>query len=229
MNAPERQRKCDLIVIVRELRETNRLIRLENRHIYDDVDKRIEKELSKLQTVIRNKDKDIEVLEEKFKRIYKQNRVTNARYQSLRKSNRNRTDTTSDILAENKKFKEEVSRLTKDLHWPEREKENIELIIRTIFAYNILEKRGVLSYNEFCFLLIGSQLDFFNMKDIKDRFSELTHFYKRDFRLCLAAGYFRKVDRKGFWNLTVVGAHRLNDILQYIYEQKAGKYRFLNK
>lgn len=96
---------------------------------------------------------------------------------------------------------------------------HLEIVFRTIIAYNKLTKDGILVFIEFVLLLMGSQKEFFSVEDIKTRFGYL-RYIKRDMLLCIESGYIAKVYRKKLYYLTMNGKIRLNDILEYIYQEK---------
>lgn len=100
---------------------------------------------------------------------------------------------------------------TKELH--------LEIVYRTIIAYNKLTKDGILVFEEFSLLLVGSQKEFFSAKDVRARFGYL-RFVDRDILRMIDAGYIAKVYRKRLYYLTMNGKLRINDILEYIYKEK---------
>jgi len=103
----------------------------------------------------------------------------------------------------------------------------LELICRTIVAYGKLVKDGIVNYHEFIFLIFGSQVEFFTMEDLKERYKDsLRHRYHVDLKDCVNAGYFEKLHRQKQYYLTQRGKDRINDILTHIYsEPKVGYAR----
>jgi len=105
---------------------------------------------------------------------------------------------------------------------------HLEIVIRTIIAYQKLIMDGLLAYSEFIILLTAAQLEFFTVEDVINRFGEV-RYIKRDFKSVLDAGFITKVPRKNLFNITIPGKDRLNSILTFMYEQKGTGYAIHKK
>lgn len=105
---------------------------------------------------------------------------------------------------------------TKELH--------VEIIIRTIVAYKKLVDGDVITFNEFAYLLTGSQRDFFSLRDLSHRYGDMGARVKLGIRLCMEAGYLNKVERKNLWYITATGRKRFEQILEHIYNEKGNGY-----
>ncbi len=125
----------------------------------------------------------------------------------------------------------EIAYLTKDFDWDKdvSRVQIVEVILRTIVTYNRLLADGVITYNELAYLLVGSQIEAFDISDAEDKVGDLGCHRKRDFDALIESGLFKKVYRKQKWYITVAGKDRLNEILRYIYENKIGTYKILKK
>ncbi len=125
----------------------------------------------------------------------------------------------------------EIAYLTKDLDWDKdvSRVQVVEIILRAIVTYNRLINDGTVIFTELAYLLVGSQIEAFDISDVEDKVGDLGCHRKRDFDDLIALGMFKKVYRKQKWYITVAGKDRLNDILRYIYESKLGTYKILKK
>lgn len=120
-----------------------------------------------------------------------------------------------------REIEESVAHIVKDEVFDDTSKlKHIEIITRTIIAYRKLESEGIMSFSELAFLLIGSQLEYFSLKQFDGRFGKVRT-KVRDINLLIEAGFFQKVERKPYYYITVLGKDRLNSILNYIYGQKS--------
>lgn len=124
-----------------------------------------------------------------------------------------------------------IAYLTKDLDWNKdiSRVQVVEIILRTIVTYDRLIADGTITFNELAYLIVGSQIEVFDISDAEDKLGDLGRYKKRDFEKLVDAGMFKKVYRKRKWYISVDGKERLNEILTYIYENKLGTYRVLRK
>lgn len=125
----------------------------------------------------------------------------------------------------------ELQYLTKAPDWDSdvNRAQVVEIILRTIVTYHKLILDGTITYAELVYLLVGTQMEAFRLRDVVDRYSHLPRFHKVQFRMLLEEGLLKKVYRRQAYHITVAGRDRLNDILRYIYENKVGTYRILKK
>lgn len=199
----------------------------ECRRLQGDIDKH-DKQLAKRDALVGQAEQEVEVVKDSKRRLVHNNKVI--KYRS--KQNTKRTQAIRQDVAE---FKQtvvaEVAYLTKDRDWDKDVSRElvVEVILRTIIAYNRLISGGVINFNELAYLLIGYQKDAFRLTDVAERFGKLGGRNRQDFATLVEAGMIRKVYRKQAYWLTETGRDRLNDILKYIYESKAGTYKVFEK
>jgi hypothetical protein len=185
----------------------------------------INMEVRKLQTIHKNelkkKDEKIDELRAKLKTHQLRSKVSRFR-------TREKVRERSELKKKFDDFKEEVKYLSKDFEWDNTTSrlQHLEIIVRTIITYNKLTNNNIITFHEFAVLLLGSQKQYFNKKDIIDRYTNLGRFLRSDLKLFLEIGYIRKVERKPYWYITVMGKKRLNEILKFIYEEKVGLFKF---
>lgn len=105
----------------------------------------------------------------------------------------------------------------------------VEVILRSVVTYNRLLNEDIIDFNEFSFLLVGCQMEAFDINDVENKVGKLNCHRKSDFLKFVEIGLFKKVYRKKKWHITVLGRDRFNEILRYIYENKIGTYRLRKK
>lgn len=114
----------------------------------------------------------------------------------------------------------ELSFLGNEFNWDDAKQ--VEIVLRSIVAYTQLVGDGIVTYDEFIFLMVGSQRESFSMQDLRDRLGDLGRFTNFNFNKCVRAGYFKKIMRKQLWHITVDGQNRFEDIIKHIYTVKIG-------
>lgn len=211
-----RQQLWDRLVDCREKLEESRIERAKILRYQQGWEARIER-------VRKEVGKREEIIEQLKKKLSQKRNLTNiARYKSkvrLHKKN--------EMQKEYEDIKDQYKYISKDLAWDTNtsRQQHVEIIVRTIITYNKLISTNIINFNEFAFLLIGSQKQFFDRQDLKDRYGSMGYYIKEDIVSCVKAGYLQKVEKKNLWYITVYGKKRLNDILKFIYEEKIGMFK----
>lgn len=173
-----------------------------------DTNRKLREKLKKLQavnTAYRNRLKVMDWFEKKEKDMRKEKSKRVAHFKSLYK----------DLEAS-------VAHIVKDESWDRGTSKqlHLEMIIRTIVSYRKLERDGILTFNEFAFLLTGSQLEYFSWKDIEQRYGDIGFRKKANMRAMMDAGYIKKIHSKELFYITLDGKSRFNAILGHIYREK---------
>lgn len=191
----------------------------------------LKKEQEKFDKILQNrndviKQKNIEIEELKAEKRQFSHKFSMSK-QMVKKYVRDKRE----VVEKSRDFQNEIQYLSKDLDWGKSTSRqlHIEIILRTIITYNKLLNKGVITFNELAFLLIGAQRDAFTIGDVVDRYGKMSRTFKFDFKCLIEAGLFQKVYRKQAWNISVKGRDIFNDILRYIYEEKVGMYQVVKK
>lgn len=126
-----------------------------------------------------------------------------------------------EVKSEYSELESAVAHIVKDESWDSASSKqlHLEIIIRTIVSYRKLVDGGIVVFSEFAFLLTGSQFEYFSVADIVKRFGKYTR-WKRDLRLCIEAGYIKRIERKQLFYITLDGRSRFDAILGHIYREK---------
>lgn len=191
----------------------------------------LKKDAEKFNKILEKKDKEIAERDAEILRLTGLNKKVRFNCKIYKQRARQRVKEKREIVAESKDFRNEIQYLSKDLDWDKSTSRqlHVEIILRTIITYNKLINKGVITFNELAFLLIGAQRDAFTIQDAVDRYGKMSRMFKFDFKCLVEAGLFQKVYRKQAWNISVKGRDRFNDILRYIYEEKVGMYQLVRK
>lgn len=198
---------------------------------YTNENSELKKSAEKFDKSIEKKDKEIAERDVEILRLKELLRKSRFNCKIYKQRARQRVKEKREVVAESKDFRNEIQYLSKDLDWDKSTSRqlHVEIILRTIITYNKLINKGVITFNELAFLLIGAQRDAFTIRDVVDRYGKMSRVFKFDFKCLVEAGLFQKVYRKQAWNISVKGRDRFNDILRYIYEEKVGMYQLVRK
>jgi len=167
-------------------------------------------------------DKRIEANRKKLAQANK--RVVNVNYRG--KKNREKMFEARGQLI---KMKNNLAFWGKSMSWDDsvNKEKQLEIIIRAIVAYNQLVNDGYITYEEFMFLLIGSQTELFKIQDIESRCKMRA--MKSKFNKCVEAGYFQRDGIKAKYHITIAGKNRLESIMKHIYTIKIGTQKSIAK
>lgn len=202
---------------------------------YMDENKELKAAQKKHDDVIAKRDERIVELETEVVGLKGMHKIWSHRAKRARYKSRQRTKVVQAERDDMRLYKTEVvaqvSHLTKDYDWDKdvSRVQVVEVIMRTIVTYTQLLREETITFSEFAYLLVGSQMEAFRMQDVIDRVGFISKTYKKDFKMLIDEGMITKVYRKQAFYLTPYGKDRLNDILRYIYENKIGTYRILKK
>jgi len=165
--------------------------------------------IDRMKKSLKNKDKEIKRLEFKvLDYIVKLNREKE-RYKKLQAYYDN----------QGKKFQDIGKKSSKNAH--------LEIIMRSIICYHNLSEDGTFSFKEFAILVSGYQYEHFTLKNILER-ADRWYGIKGDIQAMIDTGFVKKEGRMKYY-LTVSGQDRLNEILDYVYNQKLIKVRIAKR
>ncbi len=207
-----------------ELRKAN--IRIRN-YEKTPIDK-LRRELSDAKLMVKRRDASLEKLKADRKRVAHNNKWYLYNLRQQRKKNKS---VAARAREKEERIEKEVEYLVRDVGKGKQfnDTQVRELILRTLVTYEGLIKERVISFDEIMYLLVGSQIQAFDLDDVKARTTHLSGLYRKNFAEFIEAGLFARMYRKEKYYLTGIGRQRLNDILNYIYQNKIGTYKLLSR
>lgn len=224
-----RLRKEDLLIVTQEFSVENRELKKQLAKIKSSY----EAQIVKTETITISKEEEFKKEIDQLKKLFtdRSDKVARAKYRFKIFGDKYR-GIIRNLKVEYKALKDLNQYSSKDFDWNNTNlrRQHVEIMLRTIVTFNNLYKTGVTSYNEVIFLFVGSQREFFNMDDIVGVAGNLGGVWKKDFKACEDAGYFKRMHRKSIWNITYQGRERFESILKYIYNKRLGtKQRIRSK
>lgn len=163
-----------------------------------------ETQLLRLREVLYQMEKRIENNKKRF--ITKDNKIADLLY-------KNRA-----LALSNEKQRGKVKQLQLKYEQPGRRHRKLQIILKSIIAYETLKSGGYITFNEFSFLLIGAQKRVFSLDDVKKKYPDIKYGWLGDLKACVEIGFFRVVRGKDVFSITTAGDERLTAILENIVE-----------
>lgn len=187
----------------------------------NEIKKQTKKEISANNLAIAKKEKELEDEKKKINKIYERWAERSKLYTKNLRAYRNVRYQNKLNIKKKDSLKKEIEIMVAEDTTPKNK--YLEVICRTIVAYDKLIKNNIITFNEIAILLTAAQREYFDMGDLNSRYG-IIRGISSDVNAMIDAGYLKKIHRKKLWHVTEIGKSRLSDIIDHIHDEKISAY-----